>query len=166
MLATPRLLLPPLTRDHTAALIALYSDPDVVRYVGGDTLTPATIPAQAGRLADEWDDRGYGQSAVIERSTGEFLGRVGLHYWPGWHEVELGYVLAASAQGRGLAAEASRAWIDWATGAAGIRSLIAVIDPRNAPSIALALRLGFALERDDVTPTGVAVRIYRLPVDG
>jgi RimJ/RimL family protein N-acetyltransferase len=162
MLATERLLLPPLTRGHTLELVALYSDPDVARYVGGAALTAEATAAQAGRLADEWRDRGYGQSAAIDRATGTFLGRVGLHYWPAWDEVELGYVLAAHAQGRGLAAEAGRAWIDWARTAPGIDSLTAVIDPRNAPSIGLALRLGFALDRSDVTPTGVAVRVYRL----
>jgi RimJ/RimL family protein N-acetyltransferase len=33
-----------------------------------------------------------------------------LHPWPQWDEVELGYVLARHAQGRGLAAEAARVW--------------------------------------------------------
>jgi RimJ/RimL family protein N-acetyltransferase len=162
MLTTDRLLLPPLTREHAADLVALYSDPEVARYVGGATLTPETIPLQAERLSDEWRERGYGQSAVIDRATGAFVGRAGLHYWPNWNEVELGYVLAATSQGRGLATEAGRAWIDWARAAPGIDSLIAVIDPRNTPSIAVAGRLGFTLERDDVTPTGVAVHIFRL----
>lgn len=162
MLATDRLLLPPLTREHTAALISLYSDPEVARYVGGDTLTPETIPLQAARLADEWRERGYGQSAVLDRETGAFLGRVGLHYWPGWDEVELGYVLAATAQRRGLAAEAATAWIEWSRASLDRDYITAVIDPRNAASIALARRLGFALDRDDATPTGVAVQIFRL----
>jgi len=161
MLTTDRLLLPPLTRAHSADLVALYSDPEVARYVGGADLTPGTIPLQAARLADEWSERGYGQSAVIDRGTGAFLGRAGLHYWPNWQEVELGYVLAATAQGRGLATEAGHAWIGWAA-EAGIESLVAVIDPRNSPSVAVAGRLGFHLERDDVTPAGVAVHVFRL----
>jgi RimJ/RimL family protein N-acetyltransferase len=161
-LTTARLLLPPLTREHTADLVALYADPDVARYVGGDTLTAHTIPLQAARFADEWTARGYGQSAVIDRETGAFLGRVGLHHWDAWDEVELGYVLAAPAQGRGLAAEAARAWIEWARWSPGLRHLIAVIDPRNAPSIALAQRLGFSLHRADVTPSGTPVLVYRL----
>ena len=161
-LETARLLLPPLTREHTADLVALYSDPDVARYVGGARLTPETIPRQAEVLADEWDERGYGQSAVVDRQTGAFLGRVGLHYWPAWDEVELGYVLAADAQGRGLAAEASRAWIEWARGHLGRESLVAVIQPANAASVGLALKLGFVFDRADVTANGDAVELYRL----
>jgi len=162
MLSTDRLLLPPITLEHTADLVALYADPEVARYVGGATLTPQTIALQAARLADEWRERGYGQSAVLDRETGAFLGRVGLHYWPGWDEVELGYVLAAHAQHRGIAAEAGEAWIGWARASLDRDHLTAVIDPRNAASIGLARRLGFSLDRDDVTPTGVDVRVFRL----
>ncbi|GAB3605523.1 GNAT family N-acetyltransferase [Conyzicola nivalis] len=162
MLSTERLLLPPLGLEHADDLVALYSDPEVARYVGGDSLTAQTIPLQAARFAAIWREHGYGQSAVIDRETGEFLGRVGLHYWPGWDEVELGYVLAADAQGRGLAAEAARAWIAWARASLARDHLISVIDPRNAASVTLALRLGFVWDRDDVTPTGVVVAVYRL----
>jgi RimJ/RimL family protein N-acetyltransferase len=161
-LSTARLLLSPLTREHTADLITLYADPDVARYVGGDALDARTIPLQAARFADEWSARGYGQSAVVERETGAFVGRIGLHHWAAWDEVELGYVLAAAAQGRGLAAEGSRAWIEWARGARVADHLIAVIDPRNAASVVLAERLGFSPSRPDVTPSGTPVIVYRL----
>lgn len=161
-LTTERLLLSPLTREHADDLVALYADPDVARYVGGTGLTPASIPAQAARFADEWRERGYGQSAVLDRESGAFLGRIGLHHWSVWNEVELGYVLAAHAQGRGLAAEGCRAWIEWARSAPGVEQLIAVIDPGNAPSIGLATRLGFTLDRPGVTPSGVPVLVYRL----
>ena len=162
MLSTERLLLPPLTREHTEQLVDLYADPEVARYVGGESLTPDRVALQAERFAAIWREHGYGQSAVIERETGAFVGRIGLHYWPEWDEVELGYVLAASAQHRGLAAEASAAWIAWARNSLARDHLIAVIDPRNAASVSLALRLGFTVDRDDVTPTGVAVSVYRL----
>jgi RimJ/RimL family protein N-acetyltransferase len=153
MLSTARLLLPPLGHEHAAHLVGLYSDPEVARYVGGDGLTPESVALQAARFAAVWRERGYGQSAVIDRETGAFLGRVGLHYWPAWDEVELGYVLAA---------EASRAWIDWSRTSLKRDHLIAVIDPRNAASVGLAVRLGFSPDRDDVTPAGVAVRVFRL----
>jgi RimJ/RimL family protein N-acetyltransferase len=162
MLSTARLLLPPLGHEHAAHLVGLYSDPEVARYVGGDGLTPESVALQAARFAAVWRERGYGQSAVIDRETGAFLGRVGLHYWPAWDEVELGYVLAAEAQHRGIAAEASRAWIEWSRTSLKRDHLIAVIDPRNAASVGLAVRLGFSPDRDDVTPAGVAVRVFRL----
>ena len=161
-LSTSRLLLPPLTRSHLLEMKALYSDPEVGRYVGGDHLNDETISAQTAKFSDEWTKLGYGQSAAMLRSTNEFVGRIGLHYWPHWDEVELGYVLKRSAQGAGLAAEGATAWISWSESAPGIDSIIANIDPQNAASIGLATKLGFVFERRDVTPTGKPTVIYRL----
>lgn len=161
MLETARLLLPPLTREHTAEMARVYADPEVARFVGGVGLNSESIPLQVADFADEWDLRDYGQSAVIDRESGAFLGRIGLHYWRNWDEVELGYILDRSAQGRGLAAEGSRAWIDWAENEALIDHLIANIHPKNAPSIGLATKLGFQFDRQDETPSGKPTLIYR-----
>ncbi len=157
-----RLLLPPLAVEHTDALSTIYADPDVARYVGGDRLTAETIPLQVAAFAEEWEQRGYGQSAVLDRKTGEFLGRIGLHFWPEWNEVELGYVLSRSAQGKGFAFEGSMRWIDWAKSESDIDYLIANIHPDNAASIGLAKKLGFTFSRHDRTPSGLPTLIYRL----
>ncbi|WP_338747880.1 GNAT family N-acetyltransferase [Janibacter alittae] len=163
-LATERLLLPPLSVEDTDALVAVYSDPQVPRYVGGDRLTPEAIGLQVADFTHEWQERGYGQSAVIRRENGRFLGRIGLHFWPNWGETELGYVLSREAQGQGLATEGCRAWIDWARRDRTIRSLIANIHPENTASIHLATKLGFTFDRNDQTPSGVPTLIFRLDV--
>jgi RimJ/RimL family protein N-acetyltransferase len=88
------------------------------------------------------------------------VGRAGLHPWPQWDEVELGYVLARSAQGRGYATEAASVWIDTALGKLGLSRITAVIHPDNHPSRDLATRLGFRVHRSDVAPSGAAVVVY------
>lgn len=160
-LSTERLLLPPLTRTDTADLAAVYSDPNVARYVGGDRLTEEIIKLQTADFADEWMLRGYGQSAVVLRSSGKFIGRIGLHYWSNWDEIELGYILAKPAQGSGLATEGAQAWLHWADSASDIDHLIANIDPHNAASIGLAMKLGFEFDRNDTTASGRPTSIYR-----
>jgi RimJ/RimL family protein N-acetyltransferase len=163
-LATERLLLPPLSVEDTGALATVYSDPEVARYIGGDRLTPEAIHLQVADFAQEWQVRGYGQCAVVHRETGQFLGRIGLHYWSIWDEIELGYILSRDSQGQGLATEGCRAWIDWAMENRAIPSLIANIHPKNAASIHLATNLGFTFERNDQTPSGIPTLIYRLDV--
>src|SRR5664280_2479011 len=74
----------------------------------------------------------------------------------------LGYVLATNGQGQGLAREAAQAWLQWAQAHLPQDDLIAVIQPANTASIALAERLGFTFDRRDVTPRDVDVSIYRL----
>ena len=155
--------MPPLSEQHTAALAEVYADPEVARYIGGAALDVDGTAAQIGRFEAVWHEHGYGQSALLDRASGALLGRAGLHPWPRWDEVELGYVLAWHAQGRGLATEAAQAWLDVASETLALDRLTAVIHPDNAPSRALATRLGFRAHREDVTPAGVPVLVYELP---
>ena len=154
--------MPPLSGRHTGALTEVYADPDVARHIGGATPDADGTAAQVARFAAVWREHGFGQSALLDRATGAFLGRTGLHPWPQWDEVELGFVLAGHAQGRGLATEAARAWLDVVSGELGFRRLTAVIHPDNAASRALVTRLGFRVHREDVTPSGVRVLVHEL----
>jgi RimJ/RimL family protein N-acetyltransferase len=161
ILETPRLRLVPLGPDPAAELWSVYSDPEVARYVGGDSLTAESTREQTERFAQVWEERGYGQSAVTWRETGQLLGRIGLSIWPEWDEIELGYALRRAAQGRGIAQEGTRAWIDWATTNLADDHLIAVIHPDNAPSTRLAHRLGFTVNRRE-TVRDIEVVVHRL----
>ena len=161
LLETERLRLVPLDATRAEELAAIYADPEVARYIGADTLNAAGTRAQVARFEAVWRDHGYGQSALLERDTGRMIGRAGLHPWPVWGEVELGYALARNRWGTGLAREACEIWLDWAFAHLPDDHLIAVIQPANAASITLAERLGFRFDRDDVTPSGIEVAIYR-----
>ncbi len=152
--------MPPLPGQHTEALTELYAEADVARYIGGAALDAEGTAAQVVRLDEVWREDGFGQSALLDRGTGAFLGRAGLHPWPQRDEIELGYVLARHAQGRGLAGEAARASLDVASTRLGLDRLIAVIHPDNAPSRALATRLGSRVHREDVTSSGVRVLVH------
>lgn len=157
---TERLALRALDAGDGSLLAELYSDPEVARHIGGDGLDRVAAERQAQKFASVWDQRGYGQSIVCDRFTGTVMGRVGLHPWEEWGEVELGWVLARCYQGRGLAHEAARAWLEWGRREGVAQALTAVIQPGNAASIRLAERLGFRFERSDQTPWN-PVSVYR-----
>jgi RimJ/RimL family protein N-acetyltransferase len=161
ILETTRLRPVPLGAEFASELWSVHSDPAVARYVGGESLTAESTRDQVEWFARVWEERAYGQSAVIWRATGEMLGRIGLSFWPEWDETELGYVLCRAAQGRGIAQEGARAWISWATANLAARHLIAVIHPDNTPSARLAQRLGFVVDRRE-TVRGLEVDVYHL----
>lgn len=160
-LETQRLLLAPLDSFRAEELAAIYADPEVARYIGAGRLTTAGTRQQVATFERIWHEHGYGQSALLERATGRMIGRAGLHPWPQWDELELGYVLARDRWGQGLAREASQVWLQWTLDHLPRTTLIAVIEPANSASITLAERLRFAFDRHDLTPRGDEVSIYR-----
>jgi RimJ/RimL family protein N-acetyltransferase len=97
ILETTRLRLVPL--EPETELWSVYSDPEVARYVGGDSLTAESTRDQTQWFAQVWEERGYGQSAVIWRETGQVLGRIGLSFWPEWGET--GTCCAAQPRAKG-----------------------------------------------------------------
>jgi len=111
VLETVRLLLVALDCSLVEQLTAIYADPEVARYIGADRLTAERTREQVGAFEQVWREHGYGQSALLERATGRMIGRAGLHPWPNWDELEVGYVLARDRWGRGLAREASQVWL-------------------------------------------------------
>jgi RimJ/RimL family protein N-acetyltransferase len=136
---------------HTPALEALNARPEAVRYLNdGVPYTAAETAAQSARFAAHWAQHGFGLWGATLRETGEVIGFAGLSH-PLWfpdraHEVEVGWRLHPSFWGRGYATEAGHAALAAAATDLALGRVIAVIDPRNAPSIAVAVRLGLALE--------------------
>ncbi len=161
VLETERLLLVPLDCSRAEELAAIYADPEVARYIGASRLTAEGTRTQVAAFEQVWRECGYGQSALLEQATGRMIGRAGLHPWPNWGELEIGYVLGRDQWGRGLAREAGQVWLQWALTHVPQDHLIAVIHPANASSITLAERLGFTFDRHDVTPRGEEVWVYR-----
>lgn len=62
-------------------------------------------------------------------------------------EIELGYWLARDFWGQGLAAEVALALRDEAFNAYNLNRIISLIQPGNAASIAVAIRVGMELEQ-------------------
>jgi ribosomal-protein-alanine N-acetyltransferase len=143
-LTTPRLWLRPFTAaDHDAAH-AVYSDPEVMRWVGhGAHRTESETRSALRGYADALARRGFGFVAVIERSTGALIGDAGLHPLGGrGPDVELGYTLARASWGRGYGTEIARALAEHAFDALGAARVVAQVEPDNRASRHVLEKLG------------------------
>jgi RimJ/RimL family protein N-acetyltransferase len=135
---TSRLVLTQWRTDHYEPSVDHFADADDTRYTGG-VLTATQVWRGIAAAAGQWLLRGYGVYAV--EMDGRFVGGVGLSRPLGWPEIELVWTLMREVRGQGFATEAARAVRDVAA-EQGMRRLASFIHPENAPSIAVAERLG------------------------
>jgi RimJ/RimL family protein N-acetyltransferase len=129
-LETERLVLRRFTEADVENLVALDSDPAVMRFInGGKPTSREEIQREVLPRILSYYERydGYGFWAVIEKGTGAFLGW--FHFRPAegspLDEPELGYRLRASAWGKGYATEGSRALIRKGFTELGVRRVVA-----------------------------------------
>jgi len=147
-LEAERLLLRRLTQGDATALHRCTGDPEVMRYwfPGPD----ADVAATEGRIAEieeHWRRHGFGDFGVIERETGTLVGFAGLHHIDGMAEVNVGYALVLGCWRRGLGAVLCRLLLTYGLADLGLPEIVAVIDPRNSASLALAERCGLGFRR-------------------
>jgi RimJ/RimL family protein N-acetyltransferase len=140
-LMTERLILRPPSAEDFEGWAAFHADPETMRFLGG-----VQGRAEAWRslcaMAGAWTIRGFAMFSMIRRDTGEWIGRTGPWYPDGWPAREVGWGIAREYAGKGYAAEAAGASIQYAFDVLGWDAVIHIIDPANAPSIALAERMG------------------------
>jgi RimJ/RimL family protein N-acetyltransferase len=140
-LSTPRLILRPPIEADLDGFAALMADPQSARFIGGVQPRAAAWRMMAA-LTGSWMLRGFGMFSVIDRETGAWLGRIGPWSPEGWPGTEVGWGLLPSAWGRGYATEAAAACMDWAVDTLGWAEVVHTIAADNAPSKAVAARLG------------------------
>ena len=140
-LETNRLLLRPPSQEDFDGWAALMADEESARFIGGPQVRAASWRGLAS-VTGAWVLKGYSMFSVIEKGTGQWIGRLGPWQPEEWPGTEVGWGLVRSAWGKGYAAEGSARTIDWAFDELGWTDVIHCIDPRNAASIALAERLG------------------------
>ena len=109
--------------------------------------------------AGMWALRGCGLFTVIERESGQWVGRVG-PWKPEGATAEIGWAILSSYWGRGYATEAARAAIDWATNHLGWQHINHCIDAENTASISLAEKLGSRWLRESHDAHGKVTQVY------
>jgi ribosomal-protein-alanine N-acetyltransferase len=145
---TARLVLRPFRHADAADLMAIYSDPEVFRYVPiGDW---KHIDEAHQRIARDINAMAAGEMirlALERREDSRVIGEALVFKFDiASKRADLGYALARAAWGCGYVSEAVPPLVDYAFKELGLNRLDAVIDPRNAASAKVLTRLGFQHE--------------------
>lgn len=141
---------------------AFARDATVIRYMGE---TIASLEEERERIQEHirthHDELGYGLFLVVDRETGEAVGRAGIHRGPipDVEPLEINYLIAPEHRGKGLATEVVSALVQWAEEELGLRRLAALISPDNQVSIRVAEAAGFRrVDEVDYPALGRALR--------
>lgn len=132
----------------------MYQTPGITRYT--ERLFP-TLEAERGYIR-EYRRRIYpfyefGVWTVLDRSSGEVVGRAGLSVREGYSLPELGFVIGEAWQGRGLATEVCRGILEYAREMLGFAQVQVLVHEENAASLHLCRKLGF---REKAVPSASA----------
>jgi RimJ/RimL family protein N-acetyltransferase len=147
-LETERLLIRPWQPSDRPAFTAMARDPDVMRFVHhGDPYTDQEIDDFLGRQARQLAQYDVCMGAMVEKRTGNVIGVAGTQPLGRSEDFEIGWWLAREAWGRGFATEAGAAAMRHVLDALDRPRVVAIIDPGNDASVAVATRLGMKYDR-------------------
>lgn len=147
-LITERLTLAPVGPGDLDDLVALWGDPAFATAIFPAPLSSEDVWFRLLRDIGHWEALGYGNWAIRETTTGDYVGSVGVLDYrriltPPFDAPELGWGVAPRFQGKGMAFEAVSAALAWCDDTLNARRTVCMISPDNAPSHALAARAGY-----------------------
>lgn len=131
-------------------MLALLNDPAWLRHIGDRGVR--TLEGARGyldtRIFPMYERLGFGLWMVEGKADGAPMGICGLVKRDSLEEVDLGFAFMPQFRKRGYGYESALAVRDHATGALGMKRLLAITSPANSESARLLERLGFAFERE------------------
>jgi RimJ/RimL family protein N-acetyltransferase len=159
-LVTPRLSLRPVAAEDIDALLSLYSDWEVARWLSR-LAWPFTSDSAMTMISEAMTDlertRGY-FLRIDSRTSGTFVGTLSLRL-PAYDDEPwttdttlgiLGYALVPQEHGRGFATEAAARMVEFAFVDVGLQRLRATALRDNIASRRVLERLGFRIRHTDV----------------
>lgn len=149
LLETDRLIMRPHVRADFDDSFAMWSDPEVTRFIGGQPSTREETWSRLLRYVGHWTMLGFGYWAVRDKASGSFIGEIGFANFERQTEPslgsmpEVGWALTLAAHGQGYATEGVRAALKWADAKWPAADTACIIAPENAPSLRVAQKCGY-----------------------
>jgi RimJ/RimL family protein N-acetyltransferase len=139
--------LEPLGESHLAGVAAMFGDDDVVRFTRIPSDPPPGWEREWYEFYDEGRRDGTREAFAIVDDDGAFLGlALAFGIEREGRQLELGYVVAPAARGRGVATQALQLLTDWAFRELDALRIELWISSANDPSKRVAERVGYRYE--------------------
>ncbi|WP_261957560.1 GNAT family N-acetyltransferase [Streptomyces nigrescens] len=146
----------------------VFNDPEVMEFHGGAPAELSVYEELTARQRRHHAELGFCLYTLLDPADGAVMGFTGAQPWPrDWGpagEIEIGWRLGRAYWGKGYATAAAIAALE-AVRAAGVPDVVAMVDARNARSIAVTRRLGMHHAETLLNPVnGRRAHCYRLEV--
>jgi RimJ/RimL family protein N-acetyltransferase len=142
------------TDEDAVAWHRIFADPDVMEFHGGKARELSVYEELTARQRRHDAELGFCLWTMLDDS-GEVIGFTGAQPWPAdWGprgEIEIGWRLARAHWGKGYVTAAAHMTLERVR-AAGVSGVVAMVNARNARSIAVTQRLGMRLAETFVSP--------------
>ncbi|MCM1048220.1 MAG: GNAT family N-acetyltransferase [Clostridiales bacterium] len=144
ILTTDRCIVRETTIEDADSFYDIYKEPSITYYMEGLFEDKAAeIAYIKDYIKNIYGFYGYGMWSVLEKGSGQVIGRAGISWREGFDIPELGFVIAVPYQHQGYAYEVCHAILDYAVKELGFTSIQALVMKENKSSKALCKRLGF-----------------------
>lgn len=147
-LQTSRLLLEPFSPAAVDELHALWTNPEVRRYLWDDEVIPRSRAVDLVASSERaFAERGFGfWSLFLREAPEQLIGFCGFRVFEGTDEPELLYGILPAWWGKGIVTEAGHAAIRYGFEQCGFERIIAATDTPNQSSVRVMQRLGMVFE--------------------
>lgn len=149
VIETERLILRGHRPDDFDAHAALWADPVVTKFIGGQPFSREASWVRLLRHFGMWRAMGFGFWAVTEKQSGRLIGEAGFHdlkrdLTPSLEgSMEAGWGFLPDQHGKGIATEVVGAVLRWADQNRAGQRATCLIEPANVASIRVAEKAGF-----------------------
>ena len=157
---TQRLIARQLEPCDVDAMVSVYGDAEAMRWVDdGQPIGALECADWISTTQRNYDTRGYGMTALVERRTQQVIGFCGLVHPGGQPEAEIKYAFQRAWWGKGLATETGRAMLAYGVKHHGLHQVIATIAPENAASQRVLEKAGMRVSYDRIAEDGTITRV-------
>jgi ribosomal-protein-alanine N-acetyltransferase len=149
ILETERLYLREFVPKDLDALARMYSDIDVMRYIGrGETFSREQTKKSITSWKGYYTKHGFANWAVVRKDGDLLIGKCGFSWLPDNSDIELSYLLAKHSWGFGYVTEIAKAALEYGFGKLKLKRIAAIVYPGNTASIRVLEKLGMKYERE------------------
>jgi RimJ/RimL family protein N-acetyltransferase len=143
-----RIALRALVDEDAPALLAIFGDPEVIKYWVSPSLRDLGAAKElVGEIRQKFNTRRVFQWGIVLLETDEVIGTCGLgSVFLAHRRAEVGFVLRRTRWGQGLATEALRILLTFCFETLDLHRIEADVDPQNERSLRVLERQGFRRE--------------------